>query len=197
MIQSPVESNSGQFTDCQGSASTTTALRKAGGGTTLVISPLLALMRDQLATAGRTGLNRWVFVDKDRLTTSHVKLILDGSCRFTWCHELPHACFCAANMLICELRGRIQWFKALHHQPLRRSPRFQLVRSSGLCNGNKCEISRPEMRMIIPPTALDCTRFYRQALASVLVRDRLLWSPNGRHRPVRPTGRGLQGGRWH
>ena len=36
----------------------TTALRKAGGGTTLVISPLLALMRDQLAAAGRAGLAR-------------------------------------------------------------------------------------------------------------------------------------------
>ena len=34
----------------------TCALRKAGGGTTLVISPLLALMRDQVAAAGRAGL---------------------------------------------------------------------------------------------------------------------------------------------
>ncbi len=34
----------------------TTALRMAGGGTTLVISPLLALMRDQLTAAGRAGL---------------------------------------------------------------------------------------------------------------------------------------------
>lgn len=34
----------------------TTALRKAGGGTTLVISPLLALMRDQVAAAGRANL---------------------------------------------------------------------------------------------------------------------------------------------
>lgn len=34
----------------------TTALRKAGGGTTLVISPLLALMRDQVTAAGKAGL---------------------------------------------------------------------------------------------------------------------------------------------
>jgi ATP-dependent DNA helicase RecQ len=34
----------------------TTALRKAGGGATLVISPLLALMRDQVAAAGKAGL---------------------------------------------------------------------------------------------------------------------------------------------
>ena len=34
----------------------TSALRKTGGGTTLVISPLLALMRDQVAAAGRAGL---------------------------------------------------------------------------------------------------------------------------------------------
>ena len=34
----------------------TSALRKAGGGTTLVISPLLALMRDQVAAADRAGL---------------------------------------------------------------------------------------------------------------------------------------------
>lgn len=34
----------------------TTALRKAGGGTALVISPLLALMRDQVAAAGKAGL---------------------------------------------------------------------------------------------------------------------------------------------
>ena len=34
----------------------TTAIRKAGGGTTLVISPLLALMRDQVAAAVRAGL---------------------------------------------------------------------------------------------------------------------------------------------
>ncbi|RLS69665.1 MAG: ATP-dependent DNA helicase RecQ, partial [Planctomycetota bacterium] len=34
----------------------TTALRKAGGGTTLVISPLLALMRDQVNAAGKAGL---------------------------------------------------------------------------------------------------------------------------------------------
>lgn len=34
----------------------TTALRSAGGGTTLVISPLLSLMRDQVAAAGKAGL---------------------------------------------------------------------------------------------------------------------------------------------
>lgn len=34
----------------------TTALRKAGGGTTLVISPLLALMRDQVSAAGKANL---------------------------------------------------------------------------------------------------------------------------------------------
>jgi ATP-dependent DNA helicase RecQ len=34
----------------------TAALRAAGGGPTLVVSPLLALMRDQIAAAGRAGL---------------------------------------------------------------------------------------------------------------------------------------------
>ena len=34
----------------------TAALREAGGGPTLVVSPLLALMRDQIAAAGRAGL---------------------------------------------------------------------------------------------------------------------------------------------
>ena len=34
----------------------TTALRAAGGGPTLVVSPLLALMRDQIAAAERAGL---------------------------------------------------------------------------------------------------------------------------------------------
>ena len=34
----------------------TAALRAAGGGPTLVVSPLLALMRDQIAAAGRPGL---------------------------------------------------------------------------------------------------------------------------------------------
>ena len=34
----------------------TRALRAAGGGYTIVVSPLLALMRDQIAAAGRAGL---------------------------------------------------------------------------------------------------------------------------------------------
>ena len=34
----------------------TAALRAAGAGPTLVVSPLLALMRDQIAAAGRAGL---------------------------------------------------------------------------------------------------------------------------------------------
>src|SRR3954453_5208480 len=34
----------------------TTALRAKGAGPTLVVSPLLALMRDQIAATGRTGL---------------------------------------------------------------------------------------------------------------------------------------------
>ena len=69
--------------------------------------------------------------------------------------------------------GQPQALTALHHQPMRRSSRFQLVRSSALCNGNNCEVSHPEMRTIIPLTALDCTSFHPLALASWPDRDSL------------------------
>ena len=73
----------------------------------------------------------------------------------------------------------VRVLQALHHQPLRRSSRFQLVWSSGLCNGNKCEIPRPEMRMIIPKTAPAHTSIHPPALASWPDRDRLQWIRSG------------------